>query len=76
MAQLMQGKELGGVVVGHEAGEISRDWMVKGLGHHARREQETREGFSVGSQHDQVSVFENTVLKEKSECPSTMQETS
>lgn len=45
MAQLMQGKELGGVVVGHEAGEISRDRMVKGLGHHARKEQETREGF-------------------------------
>lgn len=45
MAQLMQGKDLGGVVVGHEAGEISRGWMVKGLGHHARREQETREGF-------------------------------
>lgn len=44
-AQLTQGKELGSAAIGHEAGEISRGWIMKGLGCHAGREQETREGF-------------------------------
>lgn len=45
MAPLTQRKELGGAVMGHKAGVISRGWIVKGLGHCAGREQETKEGF-------------------------------
>lgn len=45
LAQLTQEKKLGGGVMQRAAGEIGGDWIMKGLGHHARREQEISEGF-------------------------------